>query len=151
MSPAFNPFGHQSLSIYNLCTSVEQFPCLCTQNVLPPVHSYFLFYTAIYFIGGDFNRSPLTLNFVDERQDRRVRFPHPVNDNETELSEGFLFLLEVDGRITDPLDLSRLQILNNIILVVIEDDDGNTHTHTHTHLCTHTHTHKQNLLSAVAT
>ena len=41
-----------------------------------------------------------------------------------ELSEGFIYYLEIDRANADPRDLSRLFFLNTHILAVIEDDDG---------------------------
>ena len=47
-----------------------------------------------------------------------------VPDSIPELSEGFIFYLEVDRANADPRDLSRIQYFNRQILAVIEDDDG---------------------------
>ena len=85
--------------------------------------------------GDDFDDRSLSIGFTSSVQ-RNILLNNPLDDSEVELDEGYLILLEVDRQNTDPLDLSRLQILNNIILVVIEDNDGKsciimmTHTHT---------------------
>ena len=41
-----------------------------------------------------------------------------------ELSEGFIYFLEVDRANSDPRDYNRLRFLNRNILAVIRDDDG---------------------------
>ena len=48
--------------------------------------------------------------------------PSIVDDTEVELPEGFIALLQLDRSSIDPRDLARIQYLNDIILVTIEDD-----------------------------
>lgn len=45
-------------------------------------------------------------------------------DSIPELSEGFIYFLEVDRDSSDSRDYNRLQFLNRHILATIEDDDG---------------------------
>ena len=47
--------------------------------------------------------------------------PDIANDTEVELTEGFVAYLEIDD-LVDPRDLERIQFLNDIVLVTIEDD-----------------------------
>ena len=79
-----------------------------------------------FTIDTDFNTTALTIK-------RPATFKQPLtfspraavtDDAIAELSEGFIYILEVDGANTDPRDLERIQYLNRHILVIIEDDDG---------------------------
>ncbi len=45
-----------------------------------------------------------------------------IDDSEAELPEGFLILLQVQQALIDPRDYARIQFLNDIILVTIEDN-----------------------------
>ncbi len=47
--------------------------------------------------------------------------PDIANDTEVELTEGCVAYLEIDD-LVDPRDLERIQFLNDIVLVTIEDD-----------------------------
>ena len=72
-----------------------------------------------YITASDFDDSVLTT-----ANGGSVAVPLPLNDNETEVSEGYLLVLEVDFDKVHPLDARRIQFLNRYILVIIEDDDS---------------------------
>ena len=50
--------------------------------------------------------------------------PGALSDSIPELSEGFIYFLEVDRVNSDPRDYNRLLFLNRHILAIIEDDDS---------------------------
>ena len=51
--------------------------------------------------------------------------PLPViSDPFPELSEGFIYFLELDRANADPRDVDRIEFLNTHILAIIQDDDG---------------------------
>ncbi len=47
--------------------------------------------------------------------------PAIIDDTDVELQEGFVAYLEIDDSV-DPRDLERIQFLNDVILVTIQDD-----------------------------
>ena len=65
---------------------------------------------------GDFNATTIS-GFIPDQFS-----PSIVDDTEVELLEGFIALLQLDRSSIDPRDLARIQYLNDIILVTIEDD-----------------------------
>ncbi len=48
--------------------------------------------------------------------------PTIIDDSSAELTEGFIALLELERQLIDPRDYNRIQFLNDIILVTIEDN-----------------------------
>ncbi len=67
----------------------------------------------------DFNRTSLVI-----QGSGIFTLPGALNDSTPELSEGFIYFLDVDRNRSDPEDYDRLQFLNRHILAIIEDDDG---------------------------
>ena len=74
----------------------------------------------IFFtVDSDFNTTALTFSGAT------VFYPSAViSDSIPELSEGFIYYLEVDRANTDPTDVGRIQYFNRHILAVIQDDDS---------------------------
>ena len=79
-----------------------------------------------FTVDSDFNTTALTIK-------RPATFDRPltfspgsavIDDRIPELSEGFIYYLEVDRANTDRRDLERIQYMNRHILVTIKDDDG---------------------------
>ena len=79
-----------------------------------------------FAVDSDFNTTALTIK-------RPATFNRPLTfspgavvtaDGIPELSEGFLYYLEVDRANTDRRDLGRIKYMNRHILVIIKDDDG---------------------------
>ncbi|XP_064395240.1 uncharacterized protein LOC135342430 isoform X2 [Halichondria panicea] len=50
--------------------------------------------------------------------------PAIIDDSSAELTEGFIALLDLERQLIDPRDYNRIQFLNDIILVTIEDNDS---------------------------
>lgn len=70
----------------------------------------------IFYADGDFNATSQTGIVPDQ-----ISLPI-INDSEAELIEGFIALLQLQRSLIDPRDISRIQFLNDIILVSINDD-----------------------------
>ncbi len=71
------------------------------------------------YTDSDFNKTSLVI-----QGSGTFIVPGALSDSTPELSEGFIYFLEVDRTKSNPEDYDRLQFLNRHILAIIEDDDG---------------------------
>ena len=78
--------------------------------------------------GSEFDSSVLTFTFRAGLSIEEPRIVHgstlPIDDSESESTEGFLLHVEIDERSLDMRDVGRVSIEESVILVSILDDNG---------------------------
>ena len=53
-----------------------------------------------------------------------MAIPLPIDDRENEVTEGYIYILEVDMQYVHPSDQNRTRFLNRYILATIKDNDS---------------------------
>ena len=122
-----------------ICSLDYQIRLQVSQYIHQPCSHFYTY--LLYFAESDYESIVIRLTFEAGLESEP---PHLFiasilanDDSESESTEGFVLLLEVDEGSRDPRDRRRINIEESVFLVSIVDDGGKlTHTHTHTH--THT-------------
>lgn len=80
------------------------------------IHKFWLTLFVCMYVGGDFNSSTITSLAPS------LVLLQVLDDTVAEFTEGYILYLQLDLSSVNPRDVSRIQILNDVILVSILDN-----------------------------